>query len=509
MSVAPKLSVVVTPTAEPESAAVTRASIRSQRHDDHELIECRPGTDLAAELARALGSARGEFLTLVDSGDVLHPDALARVAEVAGDAVDLVYTDEDTLDRGVHRDPFFKPDWSPDRLRAQHYTGRLAAYRRSLVNELGGVRPAMIDAYEHDLVLRLSERASTIVHVPYPLYHRAPRSRSPLAASEAGKRAIEEHLARTGAQLSVQLDREREIYRLRPALRNQPLVSVVIPTAGTSRDVSGESVDLVVNCVRSIVDRSTYDNYEIVCVADDSTPDHVIDAIRATAGHRLELVHYSLPFNFSHKVNIGALRSRGEYLLLLNDDTEVQTSDWIEVLLGFASDPRVGAVGAVLHFPGGRIQHAGVVASAGNPGHPYYGYRVGTAGYFGNLSVPCNYLAVTAACLMTSRECFHDVGGFSLEFPSNYNDVDYGIKLHRRGYRTVLAPEAMLLHYESASRGVRSFVLEELNLLTQRWGSLLRRDPFYNPNFLAGADFLTLVAPDGRTPSELNYATSG
>jgi GT2 family glycosyltransferase len=503
MRVSPAFSVIVAPTPGQDSIADTRASIRVQRNADLELIECPVGTNPSTELTRAIECARGEFVTFVDAGDRLHPDALTRIAEVADDGVDIVYTDEDTLDRGIHRDPFFKPDWSPDRLRAQHYTGRLAVYRRNLLVQLGGVREDMLGAYEHDIVLRLAERASSVVHVPYPLYHRAPRSPSFLAANEAGWRAVQEHLHRTGVQLSVALDEERDVYRFRPALRDEPLVSIVIPTAGTSRDVSGQRVDLVVNCIASVVERSTYDNFEIICVADSSTPPHVVDAIRSLAGDRLKLLPYALPFNFSHKINTGVLHSAGEYVVLLNDDTQVGTPEWIELMLGYATDPGVGAVGLMLRFPGGRIQHAGVVASQGHPGHPYYGYGVATRGYFGNLSVPCNYLAVTAACMMTRRICFDLVGGFSLQFPSNYNDIDYCIKLYRRGYRNVFTPEATFLHYESASRGTQPIADGELELLERRWGSLLFRDPFYNPNFLPGADFLTLVVPDGRTPAEL------
>ena len=209
MTATPRFSIILVGGDDREAAAATRESIDRQRYLDRELIECNPNGDPASECTSAIERARGEFLAFVDAGDLLHPDALARVAEIAGDSTDLVYTDEDTLDGGSHRDPFFKPDWSPDRLRAQHYTGRLAAYRRNLVIEVGGVRAEMLDAYEHDLALRLAERAANVAHVPYPLYHRSPGSRSFLAASEAGRRAIEAHLDRTGAQLSVTLDGER------------------------------------------------------------------------------------------------------------------------------------------------------------------------------------------------------------------------------------------------------------------------------------------------------------
>jgi GT2 family glycosyltransferase len=503
MTGAPAFSLIITPGGAVEEIAGTRRSIDAQGVEI-EIIECETDDDRGTSLRGAVAAACGDFLVFIDPGDSLHPDALRRVSDATGDAVDMVYTDEDILDREIHRDPFFKPDWSPDRTRAQHYTGRLAAYRRSAVSQIGGVRPSLLDAYEHDLVLRLWEHGSSIVHVPYPLYHRAPRARSTLAATDHGRRAIEQHLERTSAHLRVELDDERQTYRLRPALSRAPLVTIVIPSGGTRRKVNGELLPLVVNCVESIVQRSTYQNFEIVCVADEHIPTEVVEQLRAHAGDRLTVVPFSLPFNFAQKVNVGVLHSHGEYVLLLNDDTEVLTSDWIEAMLGFAMDPGVGAVGAMLNFPDGRIQHAGIVASDGNPGHPYYGYRVGAAGYFGNLSVPCNYLAVTAACVMTAREHFDRVGGFSTDFPLNYNDVDYGIKLHRHGYRSVLTPEVTLIHRESASRGVQRVADEELALLTRRWEGLLRRDPFYNPNFLPGADFLTLIVQDGRTPAELD-----
>ncbi len=250
-------------------------------------------------------------------------------------------------------------------------------------------------------------------------------------------------------------------------------------------------LNLVENCVRSVVTRSTYDNYEIVVVVDDHTPQAVLGNLRATAGDRLRVVRFARPFNFSEKVNLGVLRSRGDVVLLLNDDTEVLPagwrqrapgaegrSEWIEAMLMYALDPAVGAVGAKLYFADRRIQHVGIVNQAGKPGHPFYGYRSDYPGYFGNARHPVNYLAATAACLMSRREVFEEVGGLSLAFPINFNDVDYGFKLHTRGYRTVVNPDVELLHYESSTRTAVVTEYEHVELM-RLWKHLMWNDPYY------------------------------
>jgi GT2 family glycosyltransferase len=258
----------------------------------------------------------------------------------------------------------------------------------------------------------------------------------------------------------------------------------------------------VVNCVKSIIDRSTYQNYVITCVYDVSTTPETLRSLEEIAGTRLRLVPFGEAFNFSRKVNVGAIATESEQLLLLNDDTEVSTPNWIETLVAFSCEEAVGAVGALLRFGDGRIQHAGVVVDRGNPGHSYYGYPGDHPGYRSNLRIASNCTAVTAACLMTRRDCFERVGGFSPMFAHNYNDVDYCLKIRAAGYRIVFTPEVQLAHYESSSRGFAPIDPNETSLLAQRWGSTLHADPYYNPNFLAGADYLTLIDSEGRTPAE-------
>jgi O-antigen biosynthesis protein len=448
----------------------------------------------AAALAEALTDADGGLVTWLDAGDRLDPAAIERVLAVAADDVDFVYTDEDELDdTGAPSDPRLKPDWSPDRLRAYPYTGRLAVFRRSVLDAAGGIRPELALALDHDVALRVGERARRVVHVAEVLYHRRRpyAGTTPARAPAAELRAVAEHLDRVGFPATVEHDPERpRLLRLRPALRARPPVSIVIPTGGHRRVVHGQQMNLVANCVSSIVARSTYPDYEVVAVVDEGTDDDARAELVAAGRDRLRIVPYREPFNFARKVNHGVLHTRSDFLVLLNDDTEVITPAWIESLLTFARDPAVGAVGAKLRFADGRLQHVGVVAVDGNPGHPYYGFPADFDGHMDNARTPTNCIAVTAACMMTRRDCFDAAGGLSLEFPLNYNDVDYCLKLHHAGHRMVFDPYAELFHFETSSRATGRVSEDELETLRARWGRILRRDPYYNPGFGGRPDFV-------------------
>jgi GT2 family glycosyltransferase len=474
-----------------DDTAATRAAIQGRDPEPRVSVQApqRAGGSAAA-LAAALASARGELVTWIDAGDRLDPRALEHVVGAATDDVDFVYTDEDELGHG---NPRLKPDWSPDRLRVYPYTGRLAVFRRATLEAAGGIRPALALALDHDVALRVGERARGIAHVSEVLYHRRPpySGLTPLRAPAAELRAVTEHLHRVSFPATVVHDPERpRLLRLRPALPVHPPVSIVIPTGGHRRMVHARNLNLVANCVDSIVRRSTYPDYEVVCVVDDTSDDATREELVEAGRDRLRLVPYREPFNFARKINTGALHARSDILIFLNDDTEVITPEWIESMLMFARHPEVGAVGAKLRFADGRLQHVGVVAVGGNPGHPYYGFPADFDGHLDNARTPTNCIAVTAACLMTRRECFEAVGGLSLEFPLNYNDVDYCLKLHHSGYRNVFSPYAELFHFETSSRATGSVRDEELEALRDRWGRVLRHDPYYNPGFDGRADFV-------------------
>ena len=438
----------------------------------------------------SLAMARGEFVSFLDHDDELYPGALEATAAALRSApdVDYVYTDEDKLDEDGNRgNPFYKPDWSPERFRYQMYSCHFGTMRRSLVEEVGGFRPDFEGSQDFDLVFRVTERARRIVHIPEVLY--GWRIIAGSAAGDvnakpyawlAGQRAIQSHCDRVGFQAEVTHDMSQPgWYRLEPRLTDEPSVSIVIPTNGNSTIVQGERTCLVLDCVRSIVERSTYGNFEIVVVSDDVVSPLVLEQLSDLAGDRLTVVPFHKPFNFSEKINLGALHSEGEHLLLLNDDTRVISENWLESLVMYSRFDGIGAVGPKLLFEDGRIQHAGISLTRADSGpvHMYRGFSGDHPGYFSSLRVSMNLLAVTGACMMTSRAAFESVGGFSERFPSNYNDIDYCLKLHSSGLRIAFNPEVSLYHFESLSRNPIVHP-DELSEFQDRWGHLLGNDPY-------------------------------
>jgi GT2 family glycosyltransferase len=476
-----------------EQAAAKDRRIRLERRAEN--------AGIVAASNEALEMARGEFVALLDHDDELHPDALAHVAEAIDRTpdADYVYTDEDKIDlRGRHSSPFFKPDWSPERLRTQMYTCHLSVLRRSLVEAVGGFDSDFEGSQDWDLVLKVSERARSVVHVPRVLYHWRILETSAAAAAaakpwafEAGRRAVQAHCERIGLPAEVERDAaDPGVLHLRPRLDRQPLVSIVIPTGGQVRDVRFEPVVLVLHCIRSIVERSTYENYEIVCVIDDSAEPDVVEELREIAGERLRLVPFDRPFDFSAKVNLGAIHSRGEHLLLLNDDMEVTTPDWLERMVMYSEREEIGAVGAKLVWGDSRLQHVGLDFDNGLPGHLYRGYAGDFTGYMNSVLIARNCLAVTGACLMTRREIFEQLGGLTTDFPVNFNDVDYCLKVHTSGHRIVYDPDVQLYHFESSTRNAE--VEEwEFDLLVERWRRFALPDPYGNPNLRRGAPRLS------------------
>jgi GT2 family glycosyltransferase len=460
----------------------------------------------------ALAMALGEFVCLLDHDDELHPDALAEIAAAIDRTpdADYLYTDEDKISlSGHHSQPFFKPDWSPERMRTQMYTCHFSVLRRSLVAEVGGFDPAFEGSQDWDLVLKVTERARSIVHIPRVLYHWRILETSAAAAEsakpwafEAGGRAVQAHCDRIGLPAKVTVDPENPaVLHLEPRLTEQPLVSIVIPTAGQIRDVRFKPSVLVVNCVRSIVEHSTYENYEIVCVFDEGMQPVILRELRDIAGERLRLVKFSGPFDFSAKINLGAVRSEGKHLLLLNDDIEVTTPNWIERMVMYSEREGIGAIGARLLWGDTRLQHVGVGFDQGLPNHTYRTFSGSYSGYANAVLIARNCLAVTGACLMTRADVFAEVGGLSEVLPINFNDIDYCLKVFSGGRRIVYDPDLILFHFESSSR--EPIVNEwEIERLVSRWAHIAAVDPYGNPNVVRGIPRLSsqLAWARGRRP---------
>lgn len=434
-------------------------------------------------------ASRGTYLTFLDHDDLLAADALevCRLYLDAHPDCDLLYTDEDWIDVGGHTlGPFLKPDWSPERVRAQNCVNHLAVYRRSLVDALGGIRSGFDGSQDYDLMLRVSEQAREIVHVPRILYHWRVRAGQVSGSGQpsvyaAARQAITDHLARTGVDGWVEQIDPQGIYRIHRHVTGEPLVSLVIPTRGSSGAVWGVERVFVVEAIRSILASSTYQNLEFVIVADAETPAEVVTSIVDLAKDRLRLVRYDQPFNYSLKVNLGVASATGRYVLLLNDDIEVITPDWIEILLGLAQQPDVGLVGCALIYEDGTLQHGGHhYLSATALGHIAHGVAGDDPGPVSALRMDRECSGVTAACALLRREDYLAVGGLSHHFPVNFNDVDFCLKIRTAlGRRIVFTPFARLYHFESKSRR-EGVGFAENETIRGRWGHVLDHgDPYW------------------------------
>jgi GT2 family glycosyltransferase len=450
----------------------------------------------------ALSVATGDFVALLDHDDELAPDALLEVVRLLNEHpdADLIYTDEDKLEfDGTHSEPYFKPDWSPDLLRSTMYIGHLSVYRRALLERVGGFRSAFDGSQDYDLALRATECTNRIFHIPKVLYHwrKVPGSAAGELeakpwAIDAAKRALMDHVARLPTPARVEADPGKGLWRVRYDIVGEPLVSVVIPTTGPIAASATGPRNLLLECLQSIVERTTYRRYELVIVDNGHLSPEVLEPLAAVP-HRRLVYHRPGPFNFAATMNFAARHTEGDHLLFLNDDTEVIAGEWMTAMLEFSQQREVGAVGGKLFYPDGRIQHVGVVLGIGGGAcHVLAGQAGDCPGYFGSALVIRNYSAVTGACFMTRRAVFEEVEGFDERFATDFNDVDYCLRAGARGYRVVGTPFARLYHFEGATFGSREHIVSpaEIEALSERWGAVIEADPFYNPNLTrSGLDY--------------------
>jgi GT2 family glycosyltransferase len=433
------------------------------------------GVGRAGALNAGVSTADGTFVAVIEAGDQLAPDALRVMGREAERLqADILYSDEETLpEAGPPGSTFAKPDWSPELLLSFPYTGRLCLMRCELVRSLGGWRERTAAAEDYALVLAASRAGATIRRVDRTLYRRGGTHIAAvcgsLAAIEARRAALDEHLAALQDPARAVADHGPAAVRVRSPIAETPLVSIIIATR--------DRITLLDQCIQSIVAKTSYPAFEIVIVDNDSAE---AESRKYFADSPHHVVPAPGPFNFSAINNVGARAARGEYLLFLNNDTEVISPDWIESMLEWAARPGIGCVGAKLLFADGRIQHAGVTLHDGSAFHPGYGQRPNDTTWLESELVR-NVSAVTAACLLVRRSTFAEVGGFDESFPVAYNDVDFCVRIMARGYRNVYTPYAVLFHYESSSR-VAGVELSENEHLQKVVGDLLWADPYCPAN---------------------------
>jgi len=481
----------------------TRRALDDIRHPGVRLERLDANAGIAAATNRAMEMAAGEYIAFLDHDDTLSPDALSAVAlEISRSGADLIYSDEDFLDAAGGRvNPHFKPDLSPDLLLSHNYVTHLLVVSRELAVRTGPLDGRFSGAQDYDFVLRASEQARAVRHLPRILYHwRMGETSTSLSAdskpdaAEHGRRAIEAALARRGWPGRVAADPEApHFYQVRYSIRGRPGVSIVIPFR--------DRADLLHGVVGDIVELSTYPDFEVVGVSNDSREPETFEAMADLSGmdERVRFIEHDIPFRYSDLVNFGAASTRGEHLLLLNNDIRLISTDWIEALLEHSQRGEVGAVGGKLYFPDGAVQHAGVIIGIdGFAGHAHKGFPGDHRGYFNRLRIVHNVSAVTGAMMMVKRSLYDSLHGFDTgAFAVAGNDVDFCLRLRRRGLWNVFTPFAEAWHLESASRGYEDTPdkarrhAREREAFRERHGDLLAQgDPFYNPNLeIESADF--------------------
>ncbi len=477
--------------------------VRSYGDDRIKYEKLTENLGISGNTNKCFDMAGGDYIGLFDHDDLLHPTALYEYMKViCEENADYIYCDETTFS-GNSIDHMitlhFKPDFAPDNLRANNYICHFSVFSKELVEKCGTFRPEFDGSQDHDMILRLTQAAKHIVHVPKILYYWRSHAGSVASdinaktyAIDAAKGAVAAHLTSCGfSGFKIESSRAFEtIFRIRYALTAKPLVSILIPNKDHAEDLR--------RCIESITDLSSYDNYEIIVIENNSETDEIKEYYSTLKMHpKVRVVTYEGEFNYSKINNFGAGFANGEYLLLLNNDTEVITRNWLEELLMYAQRDDVGAVGCMLYYPDYTIQHAGIVLGMGahrTAGHSHYKMAKENLGYMGRLCYAQNVSAVTGACLMVRKSLFESVGGLSEDLAIALNDVDLCLKLREKGLLNVFTPFAQLFHYESASRGsdVTADAAKdkaerynrECELFKDRWKAVLEAgDPYFNPNF--------------------------
>jgi GT2 family glycosyltransferase len=450
---------------------------RHEREEPRIRVVRLPGQQgISAATNAAIALATGDFVGFLDHDDELKPHALGEIALLLDDQpdLDLIYTDEDKREPdGRLVDPFFKPDWSPDHLMSRNYVCHLLVVRRHLLDRLGGLRSDYDGSQDYDLVLRATEQTDRIAHIHEPLYtwRKVPGSTSGESgakpwALDAARRALAAALDRRGTPGEVVDGLHPTTYRVRYAIRGRPKVSIVIPTR--------DRVDLLRNCIDSVLARSTYTNCEILVLDNESS---TADTLAYLADLPGRVVRYPHRFNYARMMNLAAHEATGDLLLFLNNDTQVITPDWLEAMVEHAQRPEVGIVGPRLLYPNGQPQHEGTIVGhmGGHAGNVDHG------GYWGLGDIVRNCSAVTGACLMVRPSVYAEIGGHDERLRIAWNDVDLCLRVRQAGYQVVYTPYAELYHVEGGTRGIHAHVDDD-DFFEARWFTQRCMDPYYNAN---------------------------
>lgn len=479
---------------------------------------------ISAASNSALDLATGDFIALLDHDDELAEHALYMVAAELNShpEADLIYSDGDNIDeKGRRYVPYFKPEWNPALFLAQNFICHLAVYRTRIITEIGGFRVGYEGAQDWDLAMRVIERipSSHIRHIPHVLYHwRAIRGSTAFRmeekeyATEAQRKTLQSHFDRIEKKIEI-LPAADMYWRIRyPLPEPAPTVTLIIPTRN--------GYHLLHRCVESIYQKTTYPDFELIIVDNQSDDSTTLNYLAQLEREReVRILRYAAPFNYAAINNFAVQNARGEIIGLLNNDLEILTPDWLREMVSYSVQPEIGAVGAMLYYPNDTIQHAGVILGIGDgsPGIAGGAYKGRPRGYPGRAAralLSQNLSAVTAACLVIRRRLFEEVGGLDeSHLPIAWNDIDLCLRIRQKGYRNVWTPYAELYHYESASRGYEDTAekkerfRKEGEYMKQRWGELLWNDPAYNPNLALDKETFTLAFPPrGRKPWEMESA---
>lgn len=450
---------------------------------------------ISAASNSALEEATGEWIALLDHDDELHQHALFYVVKTINEKpnTQLIYSDEDKMDESGKRiDPHFKSSWNLDLLYSQNYVSHIGVYRADIIKRIGGFRLGYEGSQDYDLLLRYSREIdhTNIVHIPKVLYHwRMVEGSTALGSgeksytTEAGIKALEDHFSALGKSVKVEEGKHDNIYKVNWLLDSEPLVSLIIPTYN-GHDITKQAID-------SILEKSTYRNFEILLVDNNSNDPQSLAYFEDIDRHeQVRVLRYPHPFNYSAINNFAAKHANGEIIGLINNDVEVISPEWLAEMVSHAQREDVGCVGAMLYYPNDTIQHAGVIIGIGGVGgHSHKHFKRGEHGYFSRLNIVQNLSAVTAACLVVRKSVFYEVNGLNeTELTVAFNDVDFCLKVQAAGYRNVWTPYAELYHYESISRGaednpekVARFNMEA-NYMRLTWNTDKVVDRYYNKN---------------------------